>query len=177
MGTVVGWKVVVVAGLFSLPACQRGETKHPAETIEVDMSTPGLARLVHGRGGRVQRCYREGLAEQPKLTGVVSVALVAGDDGVVEAARVVDDDLANEAVSDCVAQSLVGGQLGAHPQGPMMLAFEFSPGEGPVPPMVLPEPAAHKSAQLVNVQVPAPKQAIPGTPRRPDPPTPAPPTP
>ena len=165
----------MVSGLLWMPACERGETEHPTESIEVGMSTPGLARLVYNRSGRVQRCYREGLQEQPTLTGVVSVALVAGDDGVVETARVLDDGMANDAVSRCVAGSLVGGQLEHHPQGPMVLAFEFSPGEGTVPPMVLPEPAAHRTAQLVNVPVPGPKRPMPSSaPRRPDPSAPPP---
>ncbi len=174
-----GWIKVMLGGvLMATPACERGETEVPGETIEIGMSTPDLARLAHDRSGRVRRCYRDGLAEHPALEGEVTVAIVVGDDGVVERSQVVADQLANETVARCVANSLLGAQLEGKPRSPtpLHLAFAFSPGEGPTPPLALPEPVAHQPRQVVSVQVPMPKQPSRGQPRRdpPGPPAPAP---
>lgn len=136
------------------------------------MSSASLARLVHDRGGRVRRCYRDGLADAPQLQGELGLALVVDDAGVVSEARVVDDGLEDAAVGRCVAEALVGGRLEPRPRPePLLLAFAFAPGEDPEPPLVLPEPAPHRTRQVVAVQLPMPKQTGPQQPRR-DPPTP-----
>lgn len=156
-----GWaRAVFCSVVLVLPACDAGETEVPGETIEVGMSSPELARLVHDRGGRVRRCYRDALVEHPTLEGTVAVNVVVDDSGTVSDARIADSELENAAVNRCVAQSLLGGQLAPKDRGPepMQVAFVFTPGEEASPPLVLPEPAAHRTRQLVNVQVPMPKQ-------------------
>lgn len=174
-----GWvKGVLCSVVLVLPACDDVETEVPGETIDVGMSSPELARLVHDRGGRVRRCYRDALVEHPTLEGTVAVNVVVDDSGTVSDARIADSELDDAAVNRCVAESLVGGQLAAKERGPepMRVAFEFTPGEEASPPLVLPEPTAHRTRQLVNVQVPIPKQPS-SQPPGSDPPSPPTPTP
>jgi hypothetical protein len=175
-----GWVRTVLCGVvLVVSACDSGEkTEVPGETIEVGMSSPELARLVYDRGGRVRRCYRDALVEHPTLEGTVAVNVVVEDSGIVSSARVADTELDDVEVNRCVAESLVGGQLPPKTRDTetMQVAFEFKPGEEASPPLVLPEPAAHRTRQLVNVQVPMPKQpsgrAPSGDPPRPPTPNP-----
>lgn len=174
-----GWlKAVLCSGVLVLPACDAGETEVPGETIEVGMSSPELARLVYNRGGRVRRCYRDALIEHPTLEGTVAINVVIDDAGTVSSARVAESELDDVEVNRCLTQSLLGGQVLPKERGPepMQVAFEFTPGEEASPPLVLPEPSAHRTRQLVNVQVPMPKQpsSRPPSGDPPSPPTPNP---
>ncbi|MEZ4223093.1 MAG: AgmX/PglI C-terminal domain-containing protein [Polyangiaceae bacterium] len=67
-----------------------------------------VMRPIRERAACLRRCYQAGLLHDPNLKGRVAVRFVIDADGWVRRARVTDNQLASDAVVECVRQVFLG---------------------------------------------------------------------
>jgi hypothetical protein len=82
--------------------------------------------VVHAGFGLFAHCYREGLHRHPRLAGVVSLRMVIGRDGVVDALRDADSDIPDPELIDCVAEGFFALRFPKPRSGTVRLLYRIA---------------------------------------------------
>jgi hypothetical protein len=72
------------------------------------LSPQVIRELVHAQFGKFKACYEHGLAKQPTLAGEVTVRFDVGADGKVSALTILENQLTDCAVAECVVDAFAG---------------------------------------------------------------------
>ena len=94
-------------------------------------STASLLAVVRRYAAGIQFCYDNQLKKRPGLRGKLVVSLVVAADGSVDAAQVVQNDLHDQEVVDCVLAQIRAWRFPAIPKGSVSFKtpFVFTPPE------------------------------------------------
>ncbi|MBN2191961.1 MAG: AgmX/PglI C-terminal domain-containing protein [Polyangiaceae bacterium] len=110
-------------------------TKEPVfrtgkETVSGRLPPEVIQRIVRQNFGRFRMCYEKGLAQNPNLTGRVSVRFVIGSDGAVSHASNGGSDLADSSAVSCVVSSFYSLSFPAPEAGVVTVVYPimFQPG-------------------------------------------------
>ncbi len=89
-----------------------------------------IRSAIRNNFGRFQRCYEQGLARDPKLTGSVTVRFVIAEDGKASDVSNLGSDLPDAEVVNCVME-VYSGLYFPQPEGRITVIYplRFTPGE------------------------------------------------
>jgi len=82
-----------------------------------------IMRPIRARAGCFRGCYQAGLARNPALSGRIATRFVIDTDGWVRRARIVDDELGDRDVADCVRRAFIGLQYSQPEGGPITVVY------------------------------------------------------
>lgn len=82
-----------------------------------------IKRPIRARAACFRGCYRAGLARDPKLAGRIATRFVIDLDGWVRKVRIVEDELGDADVADCVRRAFVGLQYAAPEGGSVTVVY------------------------------------------------------
>lgn len=131
-----------VSGLYAKPDDERGakrtKKKKPRtddegeQGVVIEPKSRGslepheIEDVVHAGFGLFAHCYREGLERHPRLAGVVRLRMVIGRDGVVDALRDADSDIADPELIDCVAEGFFALKFPKPRSGTVRLLYRIA---------------------------------------------------
>lgn len=110
------------------PRPTHGPRVRPSHDVEVTGISPeAIRRVVLRNIGQVNRCYEQGLATNPNISGRVVVRFVVTGGGSVLASNVREDNVGVPAVSNCIASAVQRWNFPAVPEssGPVTVTYPF----------------------------------------------------
>lgn len=108
------------------PSVRMGQT----ETVG-SLPKEVIQRIVRQNFGRFRLCYENGLRNDPKLAGKVTVSFTIGTDGSVSGVKDTTD-MSDKGVSSCVGKAFYGMSFPQPEKGVVKVSYPimFKPGEG-----------------------------------------------
>jgi hypothetical protein len=91
-----------------------------------------IMKPIRARFGCLRRCYEQGLAENPRLAGRITVHFVVDRDGWVRTSKINGSELADRRVSECIAHEFVGLRYPSPENDRISVVYPlvFAPDEG-----------------------------------------------
>ena len=111
------------------PRENHGPTVRPQRDVVVEGTIPqeAIRRVVLRNLGQVNRCYEQGLSQNPSAQGRVAVRFVIAGGGAVLAAGVAEDGLHMPSVSACIAGAVRRWTFPVpESSGPVTVTYPFS---------------------------------------------------
>jgi outer membrane biosynthesis protein TonB len=120
-------QLLFAALILASPRSAPASAGVPADSVRADDDVRAAALR---NAADVRRCYeREGLARDPKLRGLIEIAITILPTGQVQTVSVVDSSLKGDgksAVSECVARAVRNWRFDRGPYGVETVIFPFN---------------------------------------------------
>lgn len=112
-----------------LPNVQAGPAlppRHPGSEISSSLAPAVIRRVVRRHSNEVRSCYAQGLAQDPRLSGRVTVRFVIGSEGRVIGVTVVEDTLPSPSVGECIARAVRRWEFPPPEGGVVTVTYPFT---------------------------------------------------
>ncbi|HIA03284.1 MAG TPA: AgmX/PglI C-terminal domain-containing protein [Myxococcales bacterium] len=117
------WRLILVLILLACLGCKSNMSLNtPASKKQTTAQTPennsespqslrgctieAIQQVVRAHKKKVTRCYRKGVAQNPKLGGRVVVRIEIGQDGRAKYVGIKEDTMGNKEVAECIVRVL-----------------------------------------------------------------------
>ncbi|GAB4294896.1 MAG: hypothetical protein Kow0090_09720 [Myxococcota bacterium] len=105
-------------GAINLGGTGKGETKvhSGAMILKGGLDKDVIAKVVRRHWAQIKYCYEKELAKNPNLFGKITTNWTIGPDGRVQVAQIIQSEMNNVAVEDCIVRNIQRWQF-PHPKG------------------------------------------------------------